>query len=275
MESLSIGELGTLVAVLVSFILLVLAALTIYVLVSSQRQRTRTPSQPGAADKGIPGGDQAKEPILSLVREKPNGPLQVEIGGTHYRKLADIEDVDEKRRVVKAAMELIQFTGVLGDTVSNPPSLAQTQSWREDLRTDSQAQLAQIQKAQSLRGPAAPSTASKEIEKRFLDLLGDLGRESARPFRSDLVNSIQQSLHPKKSEAEGARTFLDEIDEIIQRRLQLLPGLQDRDLHVRPAPDGAVLFFFEGEAYTSVDQVPSFTARQLINDAIREWEETT
>jgi hypothetical protein len=68
---------------------------------------------------------------------------------------------------------------------------------------------------------------------------------------------------------------VDDIDDIVQRRIPLIPALIGRDLHVRLGPGDSVRFVFDGRAYDSLDNVPNMTARQLIKDAIQEWEETS
>jgi hypothetical protein len=46
-----------------------------------------------------------------------------------------------------------------------------------------------------------------------------------------------------------------------------------RGLHVRPGSGGEVLFTFEGQEYKKLDDIPNLTARQVIKEAIQEWDE--
>jgi hypothetical protein len=55
----------------------------------------------------------------------------------------------------------------------------------------------------------------------------------------------------------------------------LVPALVGRGMHVQSGPSGQVIFVFEGQEYENLEDVPNLTARQLIQDAIREWDETT
>ncbi len=43
---------------------------------------------------------------------------------------------------------------------------------------------------------------------------------------------------------------------------------------MRADPTGAVRFQFDGQEYQDASDIPNLTARQLIADAIKEWEET-
>jgi hypothetical protein len=89
-----------------------------------------------------------------------------------------------------------------------------------------------------------------------------------------LASAIQHRL-TKPVDLERPRTFVDEIEAIVQRRLKLIPALQGRGLHVSAGPSGKVLFLFEGQEYASLEDIPNLTARDLVKDSIREWDETT
>jgi hypothetical protein len=172
-------------------------------------------------------------------------------------------------------MELVQFTGALDDGGQGLAPLEKTQTWREDLRQGSQDELKRARTLSSaVRTEPRLTPASEEVEEQFLDILAEMGQAPGQPERASIVDSIQQRLQPKLPESDEPRSFVHDIDDIVQRRIQLIPALQGRGLHVQPGPGGKVLFQFEGQEYESVDGVPNLTARQLIQDAIREWEET-
>jgi membrane protein implicated in regulation of membrane protease activity len=276
MENLELQQMETLFFVLFGLIAVIVVALVVYVVVANRRQRTRM-VQAYEADKLTPRpARRMAGQVLSLVRDEAGGGLQVEIGGVKYRRLADIRDPQIRRQVVGVALELIQFTGVLGQELVPPASLEETPSWREDLRKSSESELEQIRAtptATGLQTPAPPTP--EEIEERFLSLLAEMGQASPSLDKPSIVGAIQQRLAPKQVEPERARTFVDDIDDIVQRRAQLIPALVGKDLHVRLGPGDSVRFVFEGRAYEGLDEVPNMTARQLIKDAIQEWEETT
>jgi hypothetical protein len=210
---------------------------------------------------------------LALVREEQGAPIQVEIEGTRYRSLAEVEDPQMKRQIVDAAQELIQFTGVLGD-VDLLVSIDETESWREDLREGSQAELERAHGV-PVDGQAwvQPAPAPDEVEERFLSLLSEMGQTTSTG-KPTLASAIRRGMKPKPLESGPDRTFVDDIEDIVQRRILLIPALTGRGLHVQPAPDGKVVFTFEGQVYESVDKIPNLTAREVIKDAIQEWEDT-
>jgi hypothetical protein len=275
MGILDLQKMEYLFFVLFGLILVILIALVVYVVVSNRRQRDRM-FRAYEADRLAPRpARRVAGQVLSLVRDEVGGALQVEVDGVRYGRLTDIEDPQIRRQIVGAAVELIQLTGVLEQDAIKPIPADRTASWREDLRDRSATELERINTAptSSTVEPEIP-IAAEEIEERFLDLLTEIGQTPQSLERPTIIGSIQQRLKTRQAEPVGSRTFVDEIEDIVQRRLPLIPALVGRDLHVRLYSDGSVCFVFEGQEYESMDEVPNLTARQLIRDAIREWEET-
>ena len=266
MEEFSLDQMRMLLIVVIGAIVVLMIALIAYVMLSSRKKTARSLDQfrqPGSAPSS------GMRPI-SLVRDVEGGPLQVEIGGVRYRTLAEVQDVESKRQIVVAAMEMVRFTGVLGRTVQEPVPIDKTYHWREDLRQESQEELKQI------RGPVAdqPQPAPRAaIEEQFLSMLAEMGQASS-PEKPGLISSIQHRLTPKGIE-ERPRTFVDHIEEILQRRMLAIPAFHGRELHMRADPTGAVHFQFDGQEYQDMNDIPNLTARQLIADAIKEWEDLT
>jgi hypothetical protein len=119
-----------------------------------------------------------------------------------------------------------------------------------------------------------PSPTPDELEDQFLSLLTEMGHAPPSPERPTIVGSLQQRRVPKPAEPNRSSSFVDDIDAIIQRRVQMIPALVGRDLHVRLGPGDSVRFVFEGREYDGLDRVPNMTAQQLIRDSIQEWEDT-
>lgn len=273
MANLEIQQLERLLYIFVGVVFLILIGLVVYTVIASRRKAAKGAPLYGEDDVVLRPTYLVVGQVLSLVRDEAGGPLKVEVGGTKYDSLAEVKDSQTKRQVVEAAMELIQFTGVLGQGAVGPAPVDRTETWREDMRENSQTELQQVHHA-PLKEESLP-TAPSEVEERFLNLLTEMGQAPAQPDRPGLVDSIQHRLMPKPLEPGQPRTFVDEIEDIIQRRILLIPALAGRELHVRPSPGGKVLFVFDGQEYQNVDDVPNLTARQLIQDSIREWDETT
>ncbi|HFD38954.1 MAG TPA: hypothetical protein ENJ31_03775 [Anaerolineae bacterium] len=282
MENLDLRLLQFLIFALIGAVVLILIILAIYVIIANRRERERlekTYEEAIEEAKLAPRPAlQVKGQVLALVREEEGAPIQVEIAGDKYKNMAEVRDPNLKRQIIGAAMELIQFTGVLtAGAESPPPPPARADTWREDMRRDSQSQLQRIQ-AQPAPGssptPSAPP-APQDVEEQFLSLLSEMGQTPSSPEKPTLVKSLQRRLTPKLPDSSRPRTFVDDIEDILQRRILMVPVMIGRDLHVRPGSDGSVRFVFEGREYENLDDVPNLTARQLIKDAIQEWDETT
>jgi len=274
-----LAQLRTLLIALVGMIVLLFSALILYIVLSSrQKASQREKEREGTSHPDEPKIPQAPRlqvgQSLSLIRDAKGGPLQVEVGGVKYRSLDDAKEPEVKRQIILAAMELVRFTGVLGKEASGPAPMDKTYRWREDLREGSQEQLDQIRSAATGQTPEA-GPAQTEIEQQFLSLLAEMGQASSPIEKPTFASSIRRALKSGPSPEEHPHTFVDDIEAIIQRRIRLIPAFQERELHVHADPSGAVRFDFDGRQYQDVGDIPNMTARQLIADAIREWEETT
>jgi hypothetical protein len=259
--------------IVVGIVVLIVVALVVYLVLAGRQAKSVSAARRKARGIVIRPALQVVGQVLSLVRDEAGGPLQVEIGGVRYRRLADVQDPLEKRQIVEAAMELIQFTGVLGQATLAPAPLEKTESWREDLRHGSQVELAMAQTADSDETPKA--AAPPEVEEQFLSKLVEEGQAPAQPERPGLVSAVRHRLAPKLPEPGRPRTFVDDIEDIVQRRIQMMPALAGRGLHVHSDATGKVAFLFDGQEFGSVDEIPNLTARALVQDAIQEWDQTT
>jgi hypothetical protein len=276
MENLDLQQLELFFYLLIGLVFITLLGLIIYVVVANRRERRRL-AEAYEVERLAPRPTlQMTGQILSLVRERPASPLQVEVAGHRYRRMTEVQDPLVRRQIVEAAMELIQFTGVLGGEMPPAPApVDRTYRWREDLRQESRTELQRIRSEEDTP-PGSDREAEdvpEDVEERFLHLLSEMGTDSA-PERATLVSALQHRMMPKGLDAEEERTFVDQIDAIIQRRIQLIPALSQRELHVRQAAGGAVHFVFEGKVYENMDDIPNLTARQVVKEAIQEWDET-
>jgi hypothetical protein len=276
MEAFDLQQLEWIFFALLALIVVILAVLISYVVIANRRQRDRMIAA-YEADKLAPRPAlKVTGQILSLVRSEVGGSLEVEIGGETYANLADIEDPQVRRQVVGTALELIHFTGALAQSANVPAPMDATSSWREDLRENSQVELERIHSSASGNGSQPEvAQAPEEVEERFLNLLTELGQPPPTPEKPSLAGALRKRRLPRLPEEESSHTFVDEIDEIVQRKIHIMPALLGRDLHVRLGDGGSVRFAFEGTEYHSLEEVPNLTAQQLVRDAIAEWDEKT
>jgi len=281
MQAIELGQLKFLMFLFIGLTLLIFLGLVIYITTAQRRKRQAAlrPKSPPAQ-----GGEPKSEidlhpahtgirPALSLFHDPEGGPIRVEIEGGVYSTMADVVDPEIKRKIIGLAMELIQFVGVLK---AQPPSVVpmdKTQTWREDLRAGSQAAKAQAQSVLPTAASASDAPVSPDVEERFLALLAEMGQSPQTVQKPSMIRSIQQSLQPKPTLSEGAQSFVQDIEEIVQQQVRLNPTLFPGGLHVQTGLDRRVVFVFEGQEYASVDEIPNRTAQEVIHNAIREWED--
>lgn len=275
MQALDLRQLGLLFYLLLGLVFIVLIILIAYVVIANRRQRVQL-AEAHEVDRLSPRPAlRVTGQVLSLVRDQAGGPVKVAIAGAKYDSLAEIEDPVLRRQVLDAALELIRFTGVLGPDALAPTPLAGTDHWREDIRERSEGELKQIRAGSSV--PAAQEQllpANQEVEEQFLSLLEEMGHTRQAQERPTVTSTLQQRRISRPSGPDQPRSVVDDLEDIIQRRIRLIPALIDRDLHIGLDQADSVCFTFEGKEYRNLEDVPNLTARQLIKDAIQEWEES-
>lgn len=284
MQAIKLGQLELLMFLFIGLTLLVLLGLAIYIS-SAQRRKRQAALQPrpqpaqapkSDAETPLPSSYTGAQPSLSLFHDPQGGSIRVEIEGVVYSTMADVADPDLKRKIIGLTMELIQFVGVLK---AQPPSLVsmdKTQTWREDLRSGSQAARAQAESTRTVFAQASPEPrVAPDVEERFLADLAAGGQGQPAVQKPSMMRSIQHSLRPKSIASEGAQGFVQDIEEIVQGRVRETPGLFPGGLHVQTGLDKRVVFVFDGQEYASVDEIPSQMAQDVIHTAIREWEART
>jgi hypothetical protein len=223
--------------------ILVLGALLFYI------RRTRSHSSGGA--------ETDEEPVTSLpppeiiVRRKAwAGRMEVMINGRVYRRMKDIEDPDLRRAVLLAVGDLVTFAGVAaarapgakapaGSQAGQPPTTGKHYAPPKELAEH--AFLAQMEQA-NLTAPQAQG---------WMAALGR-GLGARRPYGS------------------GSRAFVDEIEDILQRRRRE-KALQ-KEIHLRADGQGIVRVEVDGVLYDSPGDIPDMAVRELIRAAVGEWE---
>jgi hypothetical protein len=68
-------------------------------------------------------------------------------------------------------------------------------------------------------------------------------------------------------------SIAEQIQEVLQRKLEQTPGFTGRSIHIRPSLHGGVRIEVDGRFYEGVGEVDDDAVRQLLQDAVREWEE--
>ncbi|TET51248.1 MAG: hypothetical protein E3J64_07220 [Anaerolineales bacterium] len=120
------------------------------------------------------------------------------------------------------------------------------------------------------------------------------GVQAVLLFAEDLLPSaLKRSLRSKKEPAARApegnmtaapvsadelaaltpRQLCDQIDELVRQRIKDKPDMAGRGIRIREGKRGGLVIFVDKQSFDSVDRVPDEAVRQLIQDAIKEWEQ--
>ena len=70
------------------------------------------------------------------------------------------------------------------------------------------------------------------------------------------------------------RSFVEEIEEILQRFLRTYPSFVDKEVHVGVGQGGGIRIRVENEFYDTPDDVPDPEIRGILKAAIQEWEKS-
>jgi hypothetical protein len=193
--------------------------------------------------------------VMRVLRDEMSGALVIEVEGQRYHRLADIRDGRVGRRVVWAIAGLLRFTeGVSLESVArSAPAVAGAPS------PDSQAE--RMPDTSQPPSPAVPAEALTATEEKFLRRLKEEGLAETEGRRGKAAKPVTKP-----------RTFVDEIEDILQEFIRESVVPVDKSVHVHTGSDGALEIEVGGQVYESPDDVPDPIVRGLIKAAVDEWE---
>jgi hypothetical protein len=207
--------------------------------------------------------------IMRVLRDEDTGTIVVEVEGHRYRQLVEIRDGRIGSQVLEAIADLIKFTGgiITGQWARPVPASAPA------VERPPQPQV--VKPASPPWAVAADPPASDE--EVFLRRLreGDLqvSKTPAREARPGLMDFIRRQKPQAAAGGTGAGgTFIDEIEEILQRMISTAPTPLGKEVHVGTGPDGGLQIEVDGQYFSSSDEVSDPTTRDLIKAAVKEWE---
>jgi hypothetical protein len=64
----------------------------------------------------------------------------------------------------------------------------------------------------------------------------------------------------------------DNIDRIVQQKLRERPDLAGRRVRLATGRDGELRIYVDSDVFEAVSDITDLTVREIIRDAIREWE---
>lgn len=279
----------TILVLLIVVILLSLVWLINYIAGPSAKKKSKG-KRPSAqftleplqeSSEPLPNAGDAKErkplpmgvrEVMRVLRNEDTGAIIVEVEGNRYRRLTEIRDGRIGNQVLGAIADLVKFTGgIVGGqwTATSAPTSVPTgerPSQPQVVEPTSSPQTVAVQPPDSDEGEA------------FLHRLreGDLQIGKTPPAREPQPGGMgffrRRKPQVATEETGSGGTFIDEIEEILQRMISTAPMPPDEAVHVGTSPDGSLRIQVGMRYFSSADEVPDPTIRDLIKAAVKEWE---
>ncbi len=250
--------------------------------VSDRIGRAATPTE---ADKHA---TQASSPgeIMRVIRDERTGRVLVEVGGQRYAHIKEIKDAQVGRRVLWAIADLIRFTGGM---VASPQAM---RAARVEARspgggravprtTPARARSAVQPTPPAVKEPSpVPPSNKEELPPRPpasapSAVTPETTAFSSQPkARYNIVEFFRRGFQPREpvEPLPAPTSFVDEIEEILQRRIAERTTPLSRSVHVRTGPEGLLQIVVGVEVYDSADDIPYPEIKSLIKAAVAEWE---
>jgi hypothetical protein len=194
--------------------------------------------------------------------------------------LREIKDERIGRQVLQAAANLVHFTGVIQAhdraRTSQPSSL----SAAEPTATDSPPALSTVALEEAPPVPRTPAPPS--VEREFLQSLVQQRlpkEEETRKASLSPIEFFRRSFSARRrarvqGDIPSPLSFVEEIEEILQRFLRTYPSFIGKEVHVGTAQSGGIRIQVEDEFYDTPDDIPDPEIRGILKAAIQEWEKS-
>ena len=218
---------------------------------------------------------------MRVIRDQQTGRVLVEVAGKQYASIREISDAQVGRRVLWAISDLVRFTGGMATNPQAMRSVAKEEPARqpepEPVAAPTAPQAAPVS-VSALARPAAseqpqaqPTPPPRPVRATSAPLAPETPRE-----RYSLLGYFRQGFtrESKLEPVVSTSSFIDEIEAILQARIQQLAAPLPSDVHVLAGGDGALQIEVGLDVYGSPDEVPDPQIRQLIKDAVAEWEKS-
>lgn len=213
--------------------------------------------------------------VMRVIRDQQTGRILVQVDGQQYAHIREIKDAQVGRRVLWAVADLLRFTGGMA---ANPQALQGIARPEEtsvpQLQPQTQGQSASVQE-QSLPVSTLPperpmpQPMPRPTPDKAVPVADQPGRKSG--VGGTMANFFRRGLQSAPT-VQAPRSFIDQIEDILQKRIESLPTPPAYPVHVQTAEDGSLEIQVGNNHYGSPTDVPDPDIRKLIQDSVAEWE---
>ncbi len=215
-----------------------------------------TPSHPAPAASPLEKVEKVEKgglEVMRVLRVGALGELVIEVKGERFRKLVEIRDGAVGRRVLLAIQELNEFAGSHAQRpLPEMQRIAGSGAQEAEPTAAQQAFLAQLQEPKVDEEPEPPKPGLVDYWRRGF----------SRSRRQEAAKAAEQE--PK--------SFIDELEEMLQLRLAGRAEMDSRSVHFKSTPTGELRIEVDGGHYESIDDVPYLDVKSLLKATVRAWE---
>lgn len=210
--------------------------------------------------------------VMRVVRDQETGRVLVEVDGQRYAHLREIRDAGVGRRVLWAIADLVRFTGGMA---TNPQAVQHARE-AEAGAVRATTSESPTPLASPLGSPTSGRLTSAGASSPRLSDLTLLGTtEPSAPQQGySLIGFFRRGLQapPATGSVPSPTAFIEEIDEILQRKVREATTPPSQPVRVASSEDGMLQIIVGIQTYHSADEVPDLQIRRLIQAAVAEWE---
>jgi hypothetical protein len=96
--------------------------------------------------------------------------------------------------------------------------------------------------------------------------------QSARPSPAAQPKPLKKQAAAEDEEPPAPQSMAEEIEDLLQMRLQMVPSLAYRSIHIHQAPGGGVSIEVDGQHFDSITDIKDGEVQSFIQTVIQEWE---
>lgn len=283
LDTMDLGMLAVVIGILIVFALLIVGWMVYYF--SRSSKKSSRPVQKDAAEaaalptspdpltqkqSAVP--DEAEVEVMRLLRDRVTGALVVDMAGKKYRAVREIKDGETGRRLLQTAADLLQFTEVM---------LPKEKETAPSRKPPAPSTLARGMVPQQEEPPVPRTPAPPSVEQEFLESLRQSGLEASEiesPSLSPIEFFRRGFAARRRAQLQGdvpsPRSFVDEIEEILQRFVRTYPSFVGKEVHIGTGREDKIQIQVGQDFYNSPDEIPDPEIRGIIKAAIQEWEKS-
>jgi hypothetical protein len=196
-------------------------------------------AQPPAAlqaEPASPAKSTGSQELLSIVRTEDGG-LAVLAEGQPYRRLRDINDPRVGQDTIEAIRAILAFA---------EGWIPFIQEWSAEVSKD--------------QAPPVRSIPAQQPQHK--------------PVRRATVSHTSTIAIPSPGSMLAPLPLIDEVNDLVQMRLREDPDLADHLITLATALDGSLRIYVDQKVFHAVGDITDPKVKVLIQDAIREWEDS-